>query len=71
MAEANNGHDNPPPRRVLDDYAQKQGPRHFSSIALPNNNRAIVMQPTFLTLVSSSQFMGLDHEDPHPSSHIL
>ncbi|XP_020208580.1 uncharacterized protein LOC109793528 [Cajanus cajan] len=54
-----------PPRRTLGDYAQQHGPRHFSSIAAPNTSRAMEMKPAFLTLVSSQQFAGLDHEDPY------
>ncbi|XP_020232090.1 uncharacterized protein LOC109812514 [Cajanus cajan] len=57
-----------PPRRTLGDYAQQHGPRHFSSIAAPNTSRAVEMKPVFLTLVSSQQFAGLDHEDPY--SHL-
>jgi len=37
MAEEANGHvdpADPPPRRVLGDYALQQGPRHFSSIVV-------------------------------------
>ncbi|XP_020215415.1 uncharacterized protein LOC109799279 [Cajanus cajan] len=65
-----NGGDGPaiPPRRTLGDYAQQHGPRHFSSIAVPNTSIAIEMKPAFLTLVSSQQFAGLDHEDPY--SHL-
>nr|KYP44106.1 hypothetical protein KK1_034422 [Cajanus cajan] len=57
-----------PPRRNLGDYAQQHGPRHFSSIAAPNTSRAMEMKPAFLSLVSSQQFVGLDHEDPY--SHL-
>jgi len=65
MAEEPNGHENQPPRRVLGDYALQQGPGHFSSIAIPNTARAIEMKPTYLTLISSQQFKGLDQEDPY------
>jgi len=51
--------------RVLGDYALQQGPRYFSSIVVPNIARAIVMQPAYLNLISNTQFMGLDHEDPY------
>ncbi|XP_020224161.1 uncharacterized protein LOC109806192 [Cajanus cajan] len=57
-----------PPRRTLGDYAQRHGPRHFSSIAAPNTSRALEMKSAFLTLVSSQKFTGLDHEDPY--SHL-
>jgi len=63
MAEEPNGRNDPPPKRVLGDYALQQGPRPFSSIVVPNKGRAIVMQPTYLTLISNTQFMGLDHEN--------
>ena len=43
MAEELNGRNDPPPRRVLGDYALQQGPRHFSSIVVPNTARTIVM----------------------------
>jgi len=36
MAKEVNGHVNQPQRRVLGDYALQQGPKHFSSIVLPN-----------------------------------
>jgi len=58
------GEETPPPRRTLGDYAIHQGPRHFSSIAVPATNRALEMKPTFLTLVSTNQFTAMDHEDP-------
>jgi len=65
MAEEINGHVNQPPRRVLGDYALQQGPRHFSSIAVPNTARAIEMKPAYLTLVSINQFTRLEHKDPY------
>ena len=65
MAEEVNGRNDPPPRRVLGDYALQQGPKHFSSITVPNIARALIMQPTYLTRISNTQFMGLDHEDPY------
>jgi len=68
MAEETNGHvdpADPPPRRVLGDYALQQGPRHFSSIAVPNTARVIEIKPAHLTLVSVNQFTGMEHEDPY------
>jgi len=68
MAEEANGHADPadpPPRRVLGDYALQQGPRHFSSIAVPNTARVIEIKPAHLTLVSANQFTGMEHEDPY------
>jgi len=54
-------------RRTLGDYATQQGPRNLSSIVMPpfTNNRAVEMKPAFLSLISSNQFVGLDHEDPY------
>jgi len=43
MADAGNN----PPRRILRDYAMQQGPRHFSSIAIPNTTKSVEMKPTF------------------------
>ncbi|XP_020211727.1 uncharacterized protein LOC109796466 [Cajanus cajan] len=68
MDEEGTGGPGRQPRRTLGDYSQQHGPRHFSSIATPNTSRAMVMKPAFLTLVSSQQFAGLDHEDPY--SHL-
>jgi len=66
MAEEINGHVNQQPRRVLlGDYALQQGPRYFSSIFIPYIARAIEMKPTYLTLISSNQFTGLEQEDPY------
>jgi len=65
MAEGINGHENRQTRRTLGDYALQQGPRYFSSIVIPNTARAIEMKPAYLTLISSQQFTGLDHEDPY------
>ena len=53
------------PRRTLGDYAMQQGPRHFSSIPIPFATKLMEMKPTFLTLISSHQFTGMDHEDPY------
>jgi len=55
----------PPPRRTLGDYALQQGPRHFSSIAVPTTTKTLEMKPTFLNLISSHQFTGMDNEDPY------
>jgi len=65
MAEEPNSRNDPPPRRVLGDYALQQGPRHFSSIVVPNTAQVIVLQLAYLTLISNMQFMGLDHKDPY------
>jgi len=55
----------PLPRRIVGDYALQQGPRHFSSIAVPTTTKTLEMKPTFLNLISSHQFTGLDNEDPY------
>ena len=65
MEEEINGHVNQPQRRVLGDYALQQGPKHFSSIAVPNTARAIGIKSTNLTLVGANQFTGLEHEDSY------
>jgi len=52
-----------PPRRTLGDYAMQQGPRHLSNIAIPPASKSLEMKPTFLTLISTHQFTGMDHED--------
>jgi len=54
-----------PPRRTLGDYAMQQGPRHFSSIVVPFTNKSLEMKPAFLSLISTHQFNGMDHEDPY------
>jgi len=59
------GEEAPPPRRTLGDYAIHQGPIHFSSIVIPTTNKALEMKPRFLTLISTNQFIAMDHEDPH------
>jgi len=61
----------PPPRRTFGDYAIHQGPRHFSSIAIPATNRALEMKPKFITLISTNQLTTMDHEDPHTLGYIL
>jgi len=65
MAEEANGHADPPQRRVLGDYALQQGPRHFSSIVVPNTTRAMEIKPAHLMLVSANQFTGMEHENPY------
>ena len=54
-----------PPRRTLGDYARQQGPRHFSSIVIPSAKKSLGMKPTFLSLINTHQFTGMDHEDPY------
>ncbi|KAG2409367.1 uncharacterized protein HKW66_Vig0000320 [Vigna angularis] len=54
-----------PPRRTLGDYAMQQGPRYFSSIVIPPTTKTLEMKPTFLSLISSHQFTGMDNEDPY------
>ncbi|XP_068465847.1 uncharacterized protein [Phaseolus vulgaris] len=58
----------PPPRRTLGDYVMYQGPRHFSSIAIPTTAKALEINPDFLTLISAYQFTAMEHEDPY--SHL-
>jgi len=41
-----------------------QGPRHFSSIAIPTTAKALEIKPVFLTLIITHQFKAMDHEDP-------
>ncbi|KAK8469592.1 hypothetical protein PHAVU_005G111650 [Phaseolus vulgaris] len=48
-----------PPRRTLGDYVMQQGPRHFSSIAIPPATKSLEMKPAFLNLISTH------HEDPY------
>jgi len=55
----------PPTRTNLGDYALQQGPRHFSSIAVLTTTKTLEMKPTFLNLISSHQFTGMDDEDPY------
>jgi len=45
-----------------------QGTRHFSSIAIPATVKALEIEPDFLTLTSSFEFIAMDHEDPY--SHL-
>jgi len=55
----------PPPRRTLGDYVMYQGPRHIFGIAIPATAKALKIKPAFLTLISTYQFLAMDHEDPY------
>jgi len=55
----------PPPRKTLGDYIMYQGPRHFSNIAIPATTRAFEMKLAFLSLISTHQFIVMDHKDPY------
>jgi len=55
----------PSPKRTLGDYAMQQGPRHFSSIAIPATTRALEMKPAFLSLISTHEFTTMNHEDQY------
>ncbi|XP_068492013.1 uncharacterized protein [Phaseolus vulgaris] len=44
-----------------------QGPRHFSSIAIPTT-KALEINSDFLTLIRAYQFTAIEHEDPY--SHL-
>jgi len=52
----------PPPRRTLGDYVMYQGPKHFSSIAIPATAKALEIKPAFLTLIITHQFKAMDHD---------
>jgi len=54
-----------PPKRTLGNYAMQQGPRHFSSIVKPPVTKSLEMKSAFLSLISTHQFTGMDHEDPY------
>jgi len=41
-----------------------QGPRHFSSIAIPAIVQTLEIKPAFLTLIITHQFKAMNHEDP-------
>ena len=43
----------------------QQGPRHFSSIAIPPATKSLEMKPAFLSLINTHQFTRMDHEDPY------
>jgi len=55
-------------RRTLGDYVMYQGPKRFSSIAIPATVKALEINPNFLTLISAYQFTAMGHEDPY--SHL-
>jgi len=57
-----------PFRGTLGDYVMYQGPRHFSSIAIPATAKALEINPDFLTLISAYQFITMEHEDSY--SHL-
>jgi len=58
----------PPTKKTLGDYVMYQGPRHFSSIAIPTTTKVLEINPDFLTLISAYQFTAIEHEDPY--SHL-
>jgi len=68
MAERDRALPPPPPRRTLGNYAMQQGPRHFSSIAMPATTQHVEMKAAFLNLISANQFTGMDNKDPY--SHL-
>jgi len=45
-----------PTRKTLGDYGMQQGPRYFSSIAIPPTTKTLEMKPTFPSLISSHQY---------------
>jgi len=53
----------PPSKSTLGDYVMYQGPKHFSSIAIPNTAKALEIKPSFLTLIITHQLKAKDHED--------
>ncbi len=55
-------------KKTLGDYIIYQGPRHYSSIAIPATAKALEINPNFLTLISAHQFTAMEHEDPY--SHL-
>ena len=57
-----------PTKKTLGDYVIYQGPRHFSSIAIPTTTKALEINPDFLTLIRAYQFTAIEHEDPY--SHL-
>ena len=58
----------PPIKKTLEDYVMYQGPRHFSSIAIPTTTKALKINPDFLTVISAYQFTAIELEDPY--SHL-
>jgi len=55
-------------RRRLGNYVMYQGPKHFSSIAIPATAKVLEINLDFLTLISAHQFTAIEHEDPY--SHL-
>jgi len=55
-------------RRTLGDYVMYQGPKRFSSIAIPATTKVLEINPDFLILISAYQFIAMEHEDPY--SHL-
>ena len=51
-------------KKTLGDYIIYQGPRHYSSIAIPATAKALKINLNFLTLIITHQFKAMDHEDP-------
>jgi len=45
-----------------------EGPKHFSSIAIPATAKALEIDPDFLILINAHQFTAIEHEDPY--SHL-
>jgi len=60
-----------PARKTLGDYAMQQGPKYFSSIAIPPTTKTLEMKPAFLSLISSHQFTGMDRRSIYSSFYIL
>jgi len=48
----------PPPRITLGDYAMQQGPRHFSSIAIPATTRALDHEDPYSHLSTFYELVG-------------
>uniref|UniRef100_A0A151UDN3 Retrotransposon gag domain-containing protein n=1 Tax=Cajanus cajan TaxID=3821 RepID=A0A151UDN3_CAJCA len=64
--------DNQNRRRTIGDAFTYTGPGEFSSIVRPTmNDRLAEMKLALLQLISSHQFSGLDHEDPHTHLYIF
>jgi len=42
-----------------------QGPKNFSSIAIPATAKALEINLDFLTLINVYQFIAMEHEDPY------
>jgi len=54
-----------PQRTKSGEYVMQQRPRYFSSIVMPSTTRYLETMPTFLSLISSQQFIGMDHKDSY------